>query len=67
MGALAGRLEVVVCVIGAEVEVGSVFPASGAGWLGGEVVFKSAMTRCKEDKASLESGGGADVPGLLAD
>lgn len=58
----------VVCVIGAEAELGSVFPVSVAGWLGGEVVFKSAMTRCKEDKASLESGaGGATVPGLLED
>jgi hypothetical protein len=53
--------------MGAEVELGSVFPASGAGWLGGEVVFKSAMTRCKEDRASLESGVGADVPGLFED
>ena len=51
-------------MIGAEIEVESVFPASGTGWLGGEVVFKSATTRCKEDRASLESGGGAEVPDL---
>jgi hypothetical protein len=24
-------------------------------WFGGEVVFRSAMTLCKEDKASLDS------------
>jgi len=48
-------LEVVVCVMGKEVDVESVFPASGEVWLGGDVVFKSAMTRCNEDRASLDS------------
>ena len=45
----------VVCVMGKEVDVESVFPASGEVWLGGDVVFKSAMTRCNEDRASLDS------------
>lgn len=64
-GALAGRLEVAVCAMGKEVEVGSVFPASGEVWIGGDVVFRSAMTRCKDDRASLDSTTGTAAPGLF--
>ena len=57
--------------MGKEVELESVFPASGEVWIGGDVVFRSARsarTRCIEDKASLDSTAGTAgtaVPGLL--
>lgn len=53
--------------MGKEVELESVLPTSGEVWLGGDVVFKSAMTRCKEDRATLDSGEGveAEVTGLF--
>jgi hypothetical protein len=66
-GALGGRFEVVVCVMGTEVELESVFPARGEVWIGGDVVFKSAMTRCNEDRASLDSVGETEFPGLFDD
>jgi hypothetical protein len=54
--------------MGAEFELESVLPASGEVWIGGDVVFKSAMTLCNEDRASLDSAGlEAVVPGLVDD
>jgi hypothetical protein len=53
--------------MGKEVEVERVFPAIGEDWIGGDVVFRSAMTRCKEDRASLDSTAVAAAPGLFID
>lgn len=53
-GALAGRFEDWAC--GACIEAASELLMPGEeDWFGGEVVFRSAMTLCKEDKASLDS------------
>jgi hypothetical protein len=53
--------------MGTEVELESVLPASGEVWIGGDVVFKSAMTRCNEDRASLDSVGEVVAPDLFDD
>lgn len=53
-GALTGRIEG--CAWGACIEAASELLIPGEeDWFGGEVVFRSAMTLCKDDKASLDS------------